>query len=46
LQADSVLAEIAQITGWILRLAADELPQFVILNDVNDPSEYYWLAMR
>jgi hypothetical protein len=25
-------------TGWILRGAADELPWFVILNEVKDPS--------
>jgi hypothetical protein len=30
----------------ILRFAADEQPQFVILNEVKDPSGYYWLAMR
>jgi hypothetical protein len=26
--------------------AADEQPQFVILNEVKDPSGYYGLAMR
>jgi hypothetical protein len=39
---DSVLAEFAQVTGWILRLAANEQPRFVILNEVKEPSGYYW----